>query len=66
MFFKKKTAQKQSNQSNNSKQNNTSNNDFAQEKRLYEFRENMKKLSKDENSAKLLAKQLSRLIQKSK
>ncbi|MBX1175918.1 molybdenum cofactor biosynthesis protein [Campylobacter lari] len=56
MFFKKKTAQKQSNQSNNSKQNNTSNNDFAQEKRLYEFRENMKKLSKDENSAKLLAK----------
>ncbi|EGK7513647.1 TPA: molybdenum cofactor biosynthesis protein [Campylobacter lari] len=60
MFFKKKTAQKQA------KQNNTSNNDFAQEKRLYEFRENMKKLSKDENSAKLLARQLSRLIQKSK
>ncbi|EAI7247759.1 molybdenum cofactor biosynthesis protein [Campylobacter lari] len=49
-----------------SKQNNTSNNDFTQEKRLYEFRENMKKLSKDENSAKLLARQLSRLIQKSK
>ncbi|HEC1781714.1 TPA: hypothetical protein R1732_001284, partial [Campylobacter lari] len=43
MFFKKKTAQKQANQSNTSKQNNTSN-DFAQEKRLYEFRENMKKL----------------------
>ncbi|WP_257928184.1 hypothetical protein UPTC5044_0741 [Campylobacter lari] len=60
MFFKKKTVQKQVNQ------NNTSNNDFAQEKRLYEFRENMKKLSKDENSAKLLAKQLSRLILKSK
>ncbi|MCV3446343.1 molybdenum cofactor biosynthesis protein [Campylobacter lari] len=60
MFFKKKTVQKQANQ------NNTSNNDFAQEKRLYEFRENMKKLSKDENSAKLLAKQLSRLILKSK
>ncbi|HEG2606020.1 molybdenum cofactor biosynthesis protein [Campylobacter sp. W0066.1] len=60
MFFKKKTTQKQI------KQNNTSNNDFAQEKRLYEFRENMKKLSKDENSAKLLARQLSRLIQKSK
>lgn len=66
MFFKKKTAQKQVNQNNISKQNNTSNNDFAQEKRLYEFRENMKKLSKDENSAKLLARQLSRLIQKSK
>ncbi|EAK9943972.1 molybdenum cofactor biosynthesis protein [Campylobacter lari] len=66
MFFKKKTIQKQVNQNNTSKQNNTSNNDFAQEKRLYEFRENMKKLSKDENSAKLLAKQLSRLIQKSK
>ncbi|EGH4467275.1 molybdenum cofactor biosynthesis protein [Campylobacter lari] len=66
MFFKKKTVQKQVNQNNTSKQNNTSNNDFAQEKRLYEFRENMKKLSKDENSAKLLAKQLSRLIQKSK
>ncbi|XMD72843.1 hypothetical protein UPTC15744_00825 [Campylobacter lari] len=48
------------------KQNNISNNDFAQEKRLYEFKENMKKLSKDENSAKLLARQLSRLIQKSK
>ncbi|EAL0271218.1 molybdenum cofactor biosynthesis protein [Campylobacter lari] len=60
MFFKKKTMQKQV------KQNNISNNDFAQEKRLYEFRENMKKLSKDENSAKLLARQLSRLIQKSK
>ncbi|AJD01689.1 molybdenum cofactor biosynthesis protein [Campylobacter lari] len=66
MFFKKKIVQKQVNQNNTSKQNNTSNNDFAQEKRLYEFRENMKKLSKDENSAKLLAKQLSRLIQKSK
>ncbi|EGO4877371.1 hypothetical protein UPTC5083_00747 [Campylobacter lari] len=66
MFFKKKTVQKQVNQNNTSKQNNTSNNDFAQEKRLYEFRENMKKLSKDENSAKLLAKQLSRLILKSK
>ncbi|EGK8097428.1 molybdenum cofactor biosynthesis protein [Campylobacter lari] len=66
MFFKKKTTQKQVNQSNTSKQNNTSNNDFAQEKRLYEFRKNMKKLSKDENSAKLLARQLSRLIQKSK
>ncbi|AJD03300.1 hypothetical protein [Campylobacter lari] len=66
MFFKKKTVQKQVNQNNASKQNNTSNNDFAQEKRLYEFRENMKKLSKDENSAKLLAKQLSRLILKSK
>ncbi|EAK0445856.1 molybdenum cofactor biosynthesis protein [Campylobacter lari] len=66
MFFKKKTIQKQVNQNNTSKQNNTSNNDFAQEKRLYEFRENMKKLSKDENSAKLLAKQLSRLILKSK
>ncbi|EAK0793148.1 UNVERIFIED_CONTAM: molybdenum cofactor biosynthesis protein [Campylobacter lari] len=65
MFFKKKTVQKQVNQNNTSKQNNTSN-DFAQEKRLYEFREKMKKLSKDENSAKLLAKQLSRLIQKSK
>ncbi|AJD06264.1 hypothetical protein [Campylobacter lari] len=60
MFFKKKTMQKQV------KQNNISNNDFAQEKRLYEFKENMKKLSKDENSAKLLARQLSRLIQKSK
>ncbi|WP_257937596.1 molybdenum cofactor biosynthesis protein [Campylobacter lari] len=66
MFFKKKTVQKQVNQNNASKQNNTSNNDFAQEKRLYEFRENMKKLSKDENSAKLLARQLSRLILKSK
>ncbi|EAI4827915.1 molybdenum cofactor biosynthesis protein [Campylobacter lari] len=65
MFFKKKTVQKQVNQNNTSKQNNTSN-DFAQEKRLYEFREKMKKLSKDENSAKLLAKQLSRLILKSK
>ncbi|WP_139470657.1 molybdenum cofactor biosynthesis protein [Campylobacter armoricus] len=40
-------------------------NDFAQEKRLYDFKENMKKLSKDENSAMILAKQLSRLIQKS-
>ncbi|MCV3386466.1 molybdenum cofactor biosynthesis protein [Campylobacter lari] len=66
MFFKKKTAQKQVKQNNISKQDNTLNNDFAQEKRLYEFRENMKKLSKDENSAKLLARQLSRLIQKSK
>ncbi|EAI4440400.1 MULTISPECIES: molybdenum cofactor biosynthesis protein [Campylobacter] len=66
MFFKKKTAQKQVKQNNISKQDNTLNNDFAQEKRLYEFRENMKKLSKNENSAKLLAKQLSRLIQKSK
>ncbi|EAI8628675.1 molybdenum cofactor biosynthesis protein [Campylobacter lari] len=66
MFFKKKTVQKQVKQNNISKQDNTLNNDFAQEKRLYEFRENMKKLSKNENSAKLLAKQLSRLIQKSK
>ncbi|EAJ0348533.1 molybdenum cofactor biosynthesis protein [Campylobacter lari] len=66
MFFKKKTAQKQVKQNNISKQDNTLNNDFAQEKRLYEFKENMKKLSKNENSAKLLAKQLSRLIQKSK
>ncbi|EAJ5678019.1 molybdenum cofactor biosynthesis protein [Campylobacter lari] len=66
MFFKKKTAQKQVKQNNISKQDNTLNNDFTQEKRLYEFRENMKKLSKNENSAKLLAKQLSRLIQKSK
>ncbi|MFG5140275.1 molybdenum cofactor biosynthesis protein [Campylobacter lari] len=66
MFFKKKTAQKQVKQNNISKQDNTLNNNFAQEKRLYEFRENMKKLSKNENSAKLLAKQLSRLIQKSK
>ncbi|MCV3393965.1 molybdenum cofactor biosynthesis protein [Campylobacter sp. CNRCH_2013_0671h] len=66
MFFKKKTAQKQIKQNNISKQDNTLNNDFTQEKRLYEFRENMKKLSKNENSAKLLAKQLSRLIQKSK
>ncbi|HEC1747931.1 hypothetical protein L8W40_03640 [Campylobacter sp. IFREMER_LSEM_CL1846] len=55
MFFKKKTAQKQVKQNNISKQDNTLNNDFAQEKRLYEFRENMKKLSKNENSAKLLA-----------
>lgn len=59
-MFKKKIVQKPA------KQNNTLNNDFAQEKRLYEFRENMKKLSKDENSAKLLARQLSKLIQKSK
>ncbi|EAJ6151627.1 TPA: molybdenum cofactor biosynthesis protein [Campylobacter lari subsp. concheus] len=65
MFFKKKIVQKQVKQNNTSKQDNTSN-DFTQEKRLYEFRENMKKLSKDENSAKLLARQLSRLIQKSK
>ncbi|MCR8685723.1 molybdenum cofactor biosynthesis protein [Campylobacter sp. 1569] len=65
MFFKKKIVQKQVKQNNTSKQDNTSN-DFTQEKRLYEFRENMKKLSKDENSAKFLARQLSRLIQKSK
>ncbi|MBT0825001.1 MULTISPECIES: molybdenum cofactor biosynthesis protein [Campylobacter] len=66
MFFKKKIVQKQVKQNNILKQDNTLNNDFTQEKRLYEFRENMKKLSKDENSAKLLARQLSRLIQKSK
>lgn len=66
MFFKKKIVQKQVKQNNILKQDNTLNNDFTQEKRLYEFRENMKKLSKDENNAKLLARQLSRLIQKSK
>lgn len=64
MFFKKKTPQTK--QNNTSKQNNTAKTDFAQEKRLCEFKNNMKKLSQDENSAMLLAKQLSRLIIKSK
>ncbi|MBF7042759.1 molybdenum cofactor biosynthesis protein [Campylobacter volucris] len=64
MFFKKKTPQTK--QNNTSKQNSTTKTDFAQEKRLYEFKNNMKKLSQDENSAMLLAKQLSRLIIKSK
>lgn len=64
MFFKKKTPQTK--QNNTLKQNSTTKTDFAQEKRLYEFKNNMKKLSQDENSAMLLAKQLSRLIIKSK
>lgn len=57
MFFKK---------SNKTKTKNTkiSSQDFSQEKRLYEFKENMKKLSKDTKSAEFLAKQLSRLIKK--
>ncbi|MBF7044841.1 hypothetical protein, partial [Campylobacter volucris] len=63
MFFKKKTPQTK--QNNTLKQNSTTKTDFAQEKRLYEFKNNMKKLSQDENSAMLLAKQLSRLIIKS-
>ncbi|AJC94036.1 molybdenum cofactor biosynthesis protein [Campylobacter volucris] len=64
MFFKKKTPQTK--QNNTLKQNSITKTDFAQEKRLYEFKNNMKKLSQDENSAMLLAKQLSRLIIKSK
>lgn len=64
MFFKKKTPQTK--QNNTSKQNSIVKTDFAQDKRLYEFKNNMKKLSQDENSAMLLAKQLSRLIIKSK
>ncbi len=53
MFFKK-TPQKISKQ----------NEDFSQEKRLYEFRENIKRLSKNEKSVEFLAKQLSRLVEK--
>ncbi|AJC84627.1 hypothetical protein [Campylobacter peloridis] len=67
MFFKKKNTQKTTKQNNNLKQNDfIKNNDITQEKRLFEFKENIKKLSKNENSAIILAKQLSRLIQKSK
>ncbi|AJC90630.1 MULTISPECIES: hypothetical protein [Campylobacter] len=66
MFFKKKTPQKPTKPNKTTKQESIYKNDFSQEKRLYEFKENMKKLSQNENSAMILAKQLSRLIQKSK
>ncbi|AJC86271.1 hypothetical protein [Campylobacter sp. RM16704] len=64
-FMKKKKIPIAPKKDNNYKQDIGFESDFAQEKRLYEFKENMKKLSKDENTAMILAKQLSRLIQKS-
>ncbi|AJC92390.1 hypothetical protein CSUB8523_0869 [Campylobacter subantarcticus LMG 24377] len=65
-MFLKKTPQKPTKPNNTTNQESIYKNDFSQEKRLYEFKENMKKLSQNENSAMILAKQLSRLIQKSK
>ncbi|EDD0629596.1 molybdenum cofactor biosynthesis protein [Campylobacter coli] len=60
MFFKKKITQKQNTRAK------ISINDAVLDDRLYEFKNKIQKISKDEASASLLARQLSRLIKANK
>ncbi|EAI4692456.1 molybdenum cofactor biosynthesis protein [Campylobacter coli] len=60
MFFKKKITQKQNTRAK------ISINDAVLDDRLYKFRNKIQKISKDEASASLLARQLSRLIKANK
>lgn len=58
MFFKKKTLQKEKHK--------ISVNDVILDDRLYEFKNKVQKISKNEASVSLLARQLSRLIKANK
>lgn len=58
MFFKKKTLQKEKPK--------ISVNDVILDDRLYKFKNKVQKISKDEASVSLLARQLSRLIKANK
>lgn len=58
MFFKKKTLQKEKPK--------ISVNDVILDDRLYEFKNKVQKISKNEASVSLLARQLSRLIKANK
>ncbi|HED1008873.1 TPA: molybdenum cofactor biosynthesis protein [Campylobacter coli] len=60
MFFKKKITQKQNIRAK------ISINDAVLDDRLYKFKNKIQKISKDEASASLLARQLSRLIRANK
>ncbi|HDZ5065704.1 TPA: molybdenum cofactor biosynthesis protein [Campylobacter jejuni] len=60
MFFKKKILQKQK------QKPKISINDAILDDRLYEFKNKVQKISKDEVSVSLLARQLSRLIKANK
>ncbi|EFC33254.1 molybdenum cofactor biosynthesis protein [Campylobacter jejuni] len=60
MFFKKKILQKQK------EKPKISTNDAILDDRLYEFKNKVQKISKDEVSVSLLARQLSRLIKANK
>ncbi|AHK73458.1 molybdenum cofactor biosynthesis protein [Campylobacter coli] len=60
MFFKKKITQKQNTRAK------ISINDAVLDDRLYKFKNKIQKISKDEASASLLARQLSRLIKANK
>ncbi|EIA96812.1 hypothetical protein [Campylobacter coli] len=60
MFFKKKITQKQNTRVK------ISINDAVLDDRLYKFKNKIQKISKDEASASLLARQLSRLIKANK
>ncbi|HEB7589305.1 TPA: molybdenum cofactor biosynthesis protein [Campylobacter coli] len=60
MFFKKKITQKQNTRAK------ISINDAVLGDRLYKFKNKIQKISKDEASASLLARQLSRLIKANK
>ncbi|HDZ5017894.1 TPA: molybdenum cofactor biosynthesis protein, partial [Campylobacter jejuni] len=59
-FFKKKILQKQK------EKPKISTNDAILDDRLYEFKNKVQKISKDEVSVSLLARQLSRLIKANK
>ncbi|MBC5857028.1 molybdenum cofactor biosynthesis protein [Campylobacter jejuni] len=60
MFFKKKISQKQK------EKPKTSINDVILDDRLYKFKNKVQKISKDEASVSLLARQLSRLVRANK
>ncbi|EDO8855911.1 molybdenum cofactor biosynthesis protein [Campylobacter coli] len=60
MFFKKKITQKQNTRAK------ISINDAVLDDRLYKFKNKIQKISKDEASASLLARQLRRLIKANK
>lgn len=60
IFFKKKITQKQNTRAK------ISINDAVLDDRLYKFKNKIQKISKDEASASLLARQLSRLIKANK
>ncbi|EAI2414094.1 molybdenum cofactor biosynthesis protein [Campylobacter coli] len=60
MFFKKKITQKQNTRAK------ISINDAVLDDRLYKFKNKIQKISKDEASASLLARQLSRLVRANK
>lgn len=60
MFFKKKITQKQNTRAK------ISINDAVLDDRLYKFKNKVQKISKDEASASLLARQLSRLVRANK